>query len=109
MLSARINGTSITVNVSLTVTAINGITSVVRQTLSAVNITTSPQTLMQWNHIAISVKNKLLALYFNGHLINQLALNQTYIMVNTDYCVIGNSLNNIDPFNGHMRHLAFMS
>ena len=46
MLSARINGTSITVNVSLTVTAINGITSVVRQTLSAVNITTSPQTLM---------------------------------------------------------------
>lgn len=62
MLSARINGTSITVNVTLNMTAANGITNatVVRQTLSAVNVT-STQNLMQWNHIAITVKNKSLA------------------------------------------------
>lgn len=110
MLSARISGTSITVSVALNVTAANGTTnsSVFRQTLSAVNVA-STQNLMQWNHIAITVKNKTLALYFNGQLASQIALSQTYLMVNTGECVIGNSLINSDPLNGHMRHLAMMS
>ena len=47
-------------------------------------------------------------MYFNGALANQTLLNSTYMFTNTNNCTIGNNMTLAEPFNGHIRHLAFL-
>ncbi len=61
---------------------------------------------MDWNHIAVSVRNRTLLLHVNGAQVSSLVLNTTFL-ARTDFCVLGNSQTLRDPFTMQIRHLTF--
>ena len=92
-LSVTLNGTNIRVNTTQNTTLRNGTISATpnfRQSTEA-NFR-SIVSMIDWNHVAISIRNRTLTLHINGAQVSQTALNTTFL-ARSDFCTLGNSLN----------------
>lgn len=111
MLSVRLDGTSLKVNVSTNATLTNGSVTnqISRQAFDIKDLTSSQLEWLGWNHLAVSVKDGSLRTFLNGRQVFSVNLTSKFAIVNSTTCSLGNSLSSSEPFSGHIRHLAFLS
>ncbi len=63
--------------------------------------------LMQWNHYALSVRDRILRVHINGIMAGETTLNNTMINPISEACYIGNNAQLNNPMTAHLRHLVF--
>lgn len=105
MLSIQQNGTLLRVNLTQNVTARNGS---ITNTVTRYSLTATSGWLQDWNHLAVSVKDRKARLHVNGVMANETSLNSTFMYKKaSQVCTLANNVNLTESFNGLMRHLIF--